>query len=47
MRRTRPGGELGLESLHLVAEDIPARVDDARRGGLQLSRMPGVDRLKV
>ena len=47
VRRADPGGELGLEGLHLFAEDIPTRVDDAGRSGLQLSRMPGVDGLQV
>ena len=47
MGRADPSGELAFESLHLVAEDIPTRVDDAGRSGLQFGGMPGVDGLEV
>jgi hypothetical protein len=47
MGRANPSGELAFEALHLFAEDIPTRVDDAGRGGLQLGRVPSVDGFEV
>ena len=35
--RAQPGGELGLERAHLLAEDVPAGLQHPRHGGIDLA----------